>query len=84
MRQNTRLTTTYYRTFLLYIVFPLLIIIITVLGLIRRNTLAAAISRIELTQHNIAASLKQDIDYALMQFSHFLLTNDNRSLEQAK
>ena len=81
--KSSRLAVTYYRSFILFIVLPLLIIIGAVLGVIRSNTLEAAVSQIELTQQNIAAALAHDIEGASMQLSHFLLANDNRALELA-
>ena len=83
MKQNNRLATTYYRNFILFIVFPLIVLTGILLEFIHRYTIEAANSRIELAQNNIIAALRQDIDSAALLFNHFLLINNRSSLSLA-
>jgi diguanylate cyclase (GGDEF)-like protein len=80
MNQNVRLTTTYYRNFVVLIVLPLIIVISVAVWFLRGDTLNASRDRVQLAQHSMIDTLMQDVTGAVMQFSHFLETGEGRLL----
>lgn len=73
--KNASLTHTYYRSFLLLIVIPLVLVFMVaeiVIGYLIRN---ASIETIDAVQENIATALSNDVRTNALQLSHFVCIN---------
>lgn len=73
--KNASLTHTYYRSFLLLIVIPLVLVFMVaeiVIGYLIRN---ASIETIDAVQENIATALSNDVRTNALQLSHFVYIN---------
>lgn len=81
--KHSALKQTYYRSFALLVVIPLVLVFIAaelVIGYILRNS---AIETIDAVQENIAETLNSDIKTASIQLSHFVYSNDGEFLRTA-
>ena len=75
----------YYKSFLILIAVPILLIIIAVFIFVQRMMTQSAISQVQLAQENIAEEgfRGNEIRDAKMRLSHFCYVNDGEILEQA-
>lgn len=81
-RQST-LKTTYYRSFMLMVVIPLILVFVcaeVAISYIIRNS---AIETIDAFQENIATALSGDIRDNALQLSHFVYANDGEFIQTA-
>lgn len=82
-RKRSTLKQTYYRSFLLLVVIPLVLVFVgaeITIGYIVRNS---AIETIDALQENIAASISDDIRTNSLQLSHFVYANDGEFMQTA-
>ncbi|MCL2748316.1 MAG: sensor histidine kinase [Oscillospiraceae bacterium] len=84
MKKISRLTSVYYRNFLLLIVLPLLLLIFIVLSVMRGQTLEDADQKILLAHDNVISILTGDISNAMLKLSHFVNSSNSRALGLAK
>ena len=86
MRNTNRQPTlkrTYYRSFLLMVVIPLVLVFVcaeVVVSYIIRNS---AIETIDALQENIATALSGDVRNNALQLSHFVYANDGEFIQMA-
>ena len=81
--KNTTLTHTYYRSFLMLVVIPLILVFLIaeiVVGYLIRS---ASIETIDAVQENIATALSNDVRTNALQLSHFVYVNDGEFVEVA-
>lgn len=74
-RKSATLTHTYYRSFLLLIVIPMVLVFMVaeiVIGYLIRN---ASIETIDAVQENIATALSKDVRTNALQLTHFVYVN---------
>lgn len=83
MKKSSRLTTAFYRNFLLFIMVPIFLVIVIALGIIRNMMLESAYETIEMAQETTAATIANEIKVNSLKLTHFLLTNDQQALELA-
>jgi len=81
MNKNEKLSTMFYRRFLLLIVIPILVIILISIGIIQSIIMKSSLDKIELAQKNVKTTLENEILDSSLRLSHFLLTNDSQILE---
>lgn len=82
-RKSATLTHTYYRSFLLLIVIPLVLVFVVaeaVIGYLIRN---ASIETIDAVQENIATVLSNDARTNALQLSHFVYVSDGEFMQVA-
>lgn len=82
-QKKSTLKQTYYRSFLLLIVIPLVLVFVgaeVTIGYIIRSS---AIETIDALQENIAASISSDIRANSLQLSHFVYANDGEFMQTA-
>ena len=82
-RKKSTLKQTYYRSFLLLVVIPLVLVFVgaeITIGYIVRNS---AIETIDALQENITASISGDIRTNSLQLSHFVYANDGEFMQTA-
>lgn len=77
------LKTSYYRSFLLLIVVPILVITLVSTGIIRTMMRDAAIQNIKRAQDNIVSTLNSEVKDASLRLSHFVYVNDNEIMKIA-
>lgn len=81
--KNTTLTHTYYRSFLMLVVIPLILVFLIaeiVVGYLIRS---ASIETIDAVQENIATALSNDVRTNALQLSHFVYVNDGEFVQVA-
>ena len=81
--KNTTLTHTYYRSFLVLVVIPLILVFLIaeiVIGYLIRG---ASIETIDAVQENIATALSNDVRTNALQLSHFVYVNDGEYVQVA-
>lgn len=81
--KNTTLTHTYYRSFLILVVIPLILVFLIaeiVVGYLIRS---ASIETIDAVQENIATALGNDVRTNALQLSHFVYVNDGEYVQVA-
>lgn len=83
MKKASRLTTTFYRNFMLLIVVPLLLIIAVTLWVLRNLMLGSAFETIDVAQRTVSGGITSEIKGTSLQLSHFLLINNREALEVA-
>lgn len=83
LRKKETLKTSYYRSFLLLIVVPILVITISSIGLIRKMMRDAAIQNIRRAQDNIVTTLNTEVKDVSLRLSHFVYVNDNEIMKIA-
>ena len=71
-----RLKGIYYRSFMILIVIPILIVFIAAIFIIRQMMEDSAIRNIERVQKNMCMNLENEIQDAALRLSHFLYVND--------
>lgn len=71
-----RLKGIYYRSFIVLIVIPILIVFIAAIFIIRQMMEDSAIRNIERVQKNMCMNLENEIQDASLRLSHFLYVND--------
>lgn len=81
--KNIPLKTMYYGAFLLLIVIPLLLVLITALFILNKQFHKQAVENIERAQDNIVTELLSDINVMSMRLSHLIYTNDNEVIGYA-
>lgn len=84
MKRATRLTTVFYRNFILLIVVPILCVIVVALGIMRNMMLESAYNSIQLAQDNAATTVAAEIKTNSLKLTHFLFANDRLALELAE
>lgn len=82
-RKKETLKTSYYRSFLLLIVVPILVITISSIGIIRKMMRDAAIQNIRRAQDNIVTTLNAEVKDVSLRLSHFVYVNDNEIMKIA-
>lgn len=83
LHKKETLKTSYYRSFLLLIVVPILVITIGSIGLIRTMMRDAAIQNIRRAQDNIVSTLNTEVKDVSLRLSHFVYVNDNEIMRLA-
>lgn len=83
LRKKETLKTSYYRSFLLLIVVPILVITISSIGIIRKMMKDAAIQNIRRAQDNIVSTLNAEVKDVSLRLSHFVYVNDNEIMKIA-
>lgn len=83
LRKKENLKTSYYRSFLLLIVVPILVITMSSIGLIRKMMKDAAIQNIQRAQDNIVSTLNGEVKDVSLRLSHFVYVNDNEIMKLA-
>ena len=81
--KRSALKTTYYRSFLLLVVIPLILVFVCAeiaISYIIRNS---AIETIDAFQENIATALSGDVRNNALQLSHFVYANDGEFMQMA-
>ena len=81
--KRSALKTTYYRSFLLLVVIPLILVFVCAeiaISYIIRNS---AIETIDAFQENIATALSSDVRNNALQLSHFVYANDGEFMQMA-
>ena len=81
--KKNRLQFTYYSSFLLLIVIPILFIIIGSFAIVRTMMLRSATEKIELVQANVEKTLEEEIDNVSMRLSHLCNVNNSDVLALA-
>ena len=81
--KKNRLQFTYYSSFLLLIVIPILFIIIGSFAIVRTMMLRSATDKIELVQANVEKTLEEEIDNVSMRLSHLCNVNNSDVLALA-
>ncbi len=71
----------FYFNFMVLIVIPILVIIITAMIFVIKILEETLVEQIELAQDNVKTVLDGEIEDSFLSLSHFLLTNDNQVLE---
>jgi len=82
-QKRSTLKQTYYRSFLLLVVIPLVLVFVgaeVAIGYIIRSS---AIETINALQENIAASISSDIRTSSLQLSHFVYANGGEFMQTA-
>ncbi len=83
MFRRKHLSTIFYSNFIVLIVIPILVIIITTMVFVIKQSEASLVETMKLSQNNIKTALDSEIEDSFISLSHFLLTNDNQVLEYA-
>ncbi len=83
LRKKENLKTSYYRSFLLLIVVPILVITMSSIGIIRKMMRDAAIQNIRRAQANIVSTLNTEVKDVSLRLSHFVYVNDNEIMKIA-
>lgn len=83
LRKKETLKTSYYRSFLLLIVVPILVITMGSIGIIRTMMRDAAIQNIRRAQENIVSTLNTEVRDVSLRLSHFVHVNDNEIMKLA-
>lgn len=83
LRKKETLKTSYYRSFLLLIVVPILVITMGSIGIIRKMMRDAAIQNIRRAQENIVSTLNTEVKDVSLRLSHFVYVNDNEIMKLA-
>lgn len=83
LRKKETLKTSYYRSFLLLIVVPILVITMGSIGIIRKMMRDAAIQNIRRAQENIVSTLNTEVKDVSLRLSHFIYVNDNEIMKLA-
>lgn len=83
LRKKETLKTSYYRSFLILIVVPILIITMGSIGIIRKMMRDAAIQNIRRAQENIVSTLNTEVKDVSLRLSHFIYVNDNEIMKLA-
>lgn len=82
-KKKESLKTSYYRSFLLLIVVPILVITMSSIGIIRKMMRDAAIQNIRRAQDNIVSILNTEVKDVSLRLSHFVYVNDNEIMKLA-
>ena len=80
MKKKASLRRTYYGAFFLLTVLPLLVAACVGLGYFYRMQLSDARETIELQQKSVSDTLRQEVQQASLQLSHFLLSPEGDAL----
>lgn len=83
LRKKETLKTSYYRSFLLLIVVPILVITMSSIGIIRKMMKDAAIQNIKRAQDNVVSTLNTEVKDVSLRLSHFVYVNDNEIMKIA-
>lgn len=75
-KNHSTLRHTYYRSFLLLVVIPLILVFVVAELVIGYQIRTAAIATIDALQENIATTLRNDVRSNALQLSHFVYVND--------
>ena len=82
-RKSATLMHTYYRSFLLLVVIPLVLVFVVAEVVIGYLIRSASIETIDAVQENIATVLSNDVRTNALQLSHFVYVNDGEFTEVA-
>ncbi|WP_099469850.1 helix-turn-helix domain-containing protein [Konateibacter massiliensis] len=82
-KKNLPLKTVYYRSFIVFTVLPILVVLVIALSILNIQFKKQAIENIERAQENVITNLKADIDTMSMRLSHIVYTNNNEILQYA-
>ena len=83
LHKKETIKTSYYRTFLLLIVVPILIITLCSIAVIRRMVKDSAIQSVRRAQDNIVSTLTSEVKDVSLRLSHFAYVNDNEIMRIA-
>ena len=83
LHKKETIKTSYYRTFLLLIVVPILIITLCSIAVIRRMVKDSAIQSVRRAQDNIVSTLTSEVKDVSLRLSHFVYVNDNEIMRIA-
>lgn len=81
--KHTSLKKVYYRSFVLLIVVPILLIFLASLSITRYMIQKNAVSNIENSQEAIRSSLSESVEKTALQLSHLVFVNNNELLSLA-
>lgn len=81
--KNASLKKIYYRSFIVLIVIPILLVFILALYVVNIMIRNAAVSNIKSAQSTIVSSLREDIRGASLQLSHFVYANNSELMDIA-
>lgn len=82
-KKNLPLKTVYYRSFIIFTVIPILVVLIVALLVLNQQFKKQAIENIKRAQENIITDLQADIEMISMRLSHMIYTNNNEILQYA-
>lgn len=82
-KKRLPLKTVYYRSFVCFIVIPILAVLLAALLILNQQFKNQAIENIRRSQDAVMAELSGDIDNLSMRLSHLIYTNNNEILEYA-
>lgn len=74
---------TYYRSFVLFIIIPITIIMLVVLGILYSSSYHSARDKITLMHEAASSALADDVSHYSLQLANYLLTNNAQTLELA-
>ena len=77
MRKKASVRRTFYRSFCLLIVLPLVAVAAAGSALLYRKLLADAREMVQMRQEAVSSALTQDVRQASLQLAHFLLSEDS-------
>ena len=80
MRKKASVRRTFYRSFCLLIVLPLVAVAAAGSALLYRKLLADAREMVQMRQEAVSSALTQDVRQASLQLAHFLLSEDSEGL----
>jgi len=83
LHKKETIKTSYYRTFLLLIVVPILVITLCSIAVIRRMVKDSAIQSVRRAQDNIVSTLTSEVKDVSLRLSHFAYVNDNEIMRIA-
>lgn len=83
LNKKNQLKTSYYRSFSALIVIPILVIILTSIGIIKSMMKDSAIQNIRRAQDNIITTLNSEVKDVSLRLSHFVYVNDNEIMKTA-
>lgn len=82
-RKSATLTHTYYRSFLILVVIPLLVVFLAAEILVGYQIRKASIETIDAVQRNLITALNNDVRTNALQLSHFVYVNDGEFVQAA-
>ena len=83
LHKKETIKTSYYRTFLLLIVVPILVITLCSIAVIRKMVKDSAIQSVRRAQDNIVSTLTSEVKDVSLRLSHFVYVNDNEIMRIA-
>lgn len=81
--RRNKLKVTYYSSFLIFVVIPILCITIVSIAIVKRMMLHSAMDKIELAQKNVERILTEEINSISLRLAHLVHANNNEVLSLA-